>query len=286
MEALTPETGLHHSYVEGVRVLRGRDGRTYRLCSACGKPANAGRHRMGEVAVKAPTFRQIGHEFVAGPGIGIDTKGARRPLCRDCGKPANAPYHRRAARGLPPLVKAVSARTRAARAPSDRAAAGVRRGSLPAVELVAVAISIDRALALPADALGWRLRMRLADVRPLLGVPTYPSLAAPDHEPDPEAPPDSLTERRPELRPQSLPAADDAKMVGLLRGIQSGKNRELVRRARDQGWAVTMTGSGHIALSKGQSRILVSTTQREGRGRGWANLRADAKRNGIDVAGM
>jgi len=289
MEALTPETGLHHPYVEGVRILNGRGGRTYRLCSACAKPANAPRHRMGAAAAKAPKAkdRALGHEYRAGPGVMADKRGRRHGLCADCGKPANAPYHRRGWRGLAPLPKPAP-RTRAARgAPSPRASAGVRAGrSLPAAELVMVAVAVDRALALPADALGWRLRMRLADIRPLLGVPTYPTLAAPDHEPDEDAPGADLVEHRPELRPKTLPLADDARIVGLLRGIQSGKNRELVKRARDQGWDVAMTGSGHIALSKGQSRILVSTTQREGRGRGWANLRADARRAGIDVTGL
>jgi len=154
--------------------------------------------------------------------------------------------------------------------------------------LVALAISVDRLLALPADTLGWKLRMRLGEVRDILGVPVYPSLLAPDAPKDPEAPSPDLIERRPELAPRAVPVAEGAvlprpNITGLLRGIQSGRHRELVKRAVDQGWDVAMTGGGHVALTRGHRRLVVSTTVREGRGRGWANLRAEAKRIGLDV---
>src|SRR5262245_8122346 len=270
--------------------MRGSDGRSYVLCSACGHPRMAGRHHAPKTGSARHYPHVDAHPFRLGLLTTTGKRGQVIRLCDQCGKPGNAPGHRAEAirqAGLPvPPKPEPKARTRAARSPTSRAATSVRAGSLPAAELVGLAIAIDRALALPPDALGWRLRLRLADVRPLLGLPVYPTLAAPDAEPDPEAPDTHLRKLRPALAPKPLPVARDATYAGILRGIQSTRNRNLVRRAHESGWAVALTGAGHVSLRRGDTVLNVSTTQREGRGHGWANLRADAKRAGIDVTGL
>ena len=313
-----------HAYVEGVRIKRGRDGRVYILCSACAMTANAVRHRgfgairrvrdqrvarkidrhlslvrpaptppeaPSPVAAPAPDVDPgTPHPFVASGAVLTDTRGRRRPLCDTCGRiqnargrhlPGDSWYHRR-------RLAAAEVRAGAAPvAPIPRPAPTARPRTLPAAEYVALALDIDRLLALPADAIGWKLRVRLTAVRELLKVPDYPTLAAVD-EPDPEAPPPSLVASSPEVyAPKPLaPAGPGPIPTGLLRGIQSGRHRDLVRRAHEQGWAVSMTGAGHVALSRGSTILNVSTTVREGRGRGWANLRAQARRAGIDVGGL
>jgi hypothetical protein len=182
------------------------------------------------------------------------------------------------------------------RDPSPRAPSTGRRGKVapppttPA-EYVQAALAIDRILALPADLVGWRLRLRLADVRPLLGVPDYPVLGtpAPDHpgvEPDPEAPPPSLLEDRPALRPKVLEPAATTAALGIIRGIRSDRIKSLARRALDQGWDVSMTGGGHVRLAKGSQVIIASGSAETGSGHGWGNLRAQARRSGLDVTGL
>ena len=234
------------------------------------------------------------HTFRPGPGVLVDSRGRRRPLCATCGKIQNARGRHSdswgrdsgAAAAVHPVPGPEEARTRAARgAPSSRAAAGVRPRKIPPAEYVAAALAIDAILALPVEAVGFRVRIRAGDLRAVLGVPEYPSLRAADTPPDPEAPPPALIEEHPELAPRPMLEARP-NITGLLRGIQSGRHRDLVKRAVEQGWDIAMTGSGHVALSRGQRRLVVSTTVREGRGRGWANLRAEARRVGIDVGGL
>jgi hypothetical protein len=152
-----------------------------------------------------------------------------------------------------------------------------------------VALAIDRLLALPADLVDWRLRTRLESARDLIPVPVFPTLdvrLTPEVEDETETEtPERASQPRP--RPIPLPTAQPAIVRGILAGIRNDRARELVKRAVASGFSASKTGSGHVALDKGSTRLIVSTTSNDGRmGHGWGNLRATAKRAGIDVTGL
>ena len=73
----------------------------------------------------------------------------------------------------------------------------------------------------------------------------------------------------------------------LRRGIRSDRVRGLFDRATDAGWSAKELGSGHLGLfaPDGRTRLTISMTAK-GDGHGWLNVRADAKRAGLDVAGL
>src|SRR5262245_60381473 len=188
-------------------------------------------------------------------------------------------------------VKAAVAREASVSGPMPKAPTTGRRPrtlpKVPPAELVGLALAVDRILALPADLVGWRLRLRLADIRPLLNVPEFPVLAGPEvatSPSDPEAPPPTLVAARPALAPRPVAITPGSRALSIVRGIRSERIRSLARRAIEQGWDVDLTGSGHLRLSKGSQVIIGSGTG--DRGRGYANLRAEAKRRGMDVSGL
>lgn len=195
-----------------------------------------------------------------------------RQLCGECGLFQNAVRHRGVA--SPEPQKAAPAK----RQPVVRA----ERIKVPEAELALLAIAVDQALALPADSLGWKLRLRLAEIRPLIEIPTFPTMAVSHVE---EAVTEVMTEAVPALKPIARPVAPAGKQYSILRGIRHDKVRELVKRAMAQGWSVSKTGSGHIALDKGKQRIIMSGTS-TGAGRSWGNARSQARKYGIDVTGL
>ena len=206
----------------------------------------------------------------------------------------NRAEQRREKRPGRPLVAVLAADTgngvNAAPAP-PRAPVGRKAATLPAAELVAIAVAIDRVLAMPGDAVGWRLRMRLDEARKLLNVPDYPTLdAAQVREVDPEPPTPDLIERRPGLAPRAPVATGDAQAQAIIRGIRSERIKTLAKRALAAGYVLEMTGSGHLAIasaSDGRRLMVVSTTAADSRrGHTWGNVRAQAKRVGIDVTGL
>jgi len=284
----------HHAYQPGGPRWHGKDGRTSIGCAirGCGKAANAPRHRPADKVFRRSIRRGPqaeprppvnAHAFVLGGPSRPNRRGAVMHLCGDpaCRKPANAPQHRGHARGTGP---------RAVPSPS-RGPARARAGrSVAPAEYVALAIAVDTILALPADVVGWRLRMRLADIRTLLPVDPFPSLGAREAEPDPEPPTPALaavSNRAADLQPRQVETAGDAKVAGILRGVRNDRIRTLAKRAHQSGWDVAMTGSGHIRLSHGAQTMILSTTAGDGRrGHSWGNTRAEAKRLGLDVSGL
>lgn len=307
---------IRHPYVEGVHTKQGKDGRVYRLCRVCDLAANAGRHRSEAQVAQAAATRAahrgqprpepqpkgphggnntpliVGHPYVAGLASTADKRGHRLVLCATCDKPANSPKHRAAAQpGARPFV--LASRTDREASPALAPVLGTpttgrtRTLATPTMagEYVQLALAIDQVLALPADAVGWKLRLRLADARSLLDVPQYPSLAAEDYEPVPDAPPQAVLDARPELMYKPAPVRSTS-VRGILRGIRSDRIKRLATRAQEQGWDVSLTGSGHLRLAKGDQVVVASTTAETGSGHGWGNTRAAAKRAGIDVTGL
>lgn len=280
-----------HAYVEGVHTRSGRDGRVYRLCRVCDDRANASPHRGFRTTPHTIRERETDrHPFVIGTEVQTDSRGHRRALCRVCGAVSSALPHRAEVGGaiLAPLDD-----------PSDRSASAppptavpVRPGPVrpakitpPVAEIALVAIGIDRLLALPTDAVSWRLRVRLTEVRQLLDCPVLPTLDPADQvDPDASPPTDRDLDLKPSLAPQRIDAAPVVVGNAILRSITDSRRRTLVRRAIETGWSANRTASNHVALDKGATRIIV--TMHEGYGRAWANTRAQAKRAGLDVTGL
>lgn len=273
------------------------------------RPKNAAR------AERAAAQREADrHEFVAGETKPYGPAGRLYPLCAVCDRPQNAPRHRSDESRLR-TSRAISAAAgrRAIGAKYDRIVAGAVRAtdpgradqggphptpiqtptrvhreriSVPAAELAALALAIDGVLALPVDRVPWKLRLRLGEARPLIDIPTFPSLASTAfEEPIPDAPSETILDALPQLRPVERSPVALQSASALIRGIRNDRMRNLARRAISTGWQPAMTGSGHLALTRGQRRLVISTTS-SGAGRGWQNLRADAKRLGIDVSGL
>lgn len=69
------------------------------------------------------------------------------------------------------------------------------------------------------------------------------------------------------------------------RGIRHDKTRRLVQAAIEQGWRTAMDGNGHLRLTRRGRLFVVSTTIGDD-ARAYMNLRAAARRAGLDTEGL
>lgn len=232
---------------------RDKGGKLLRSCRVCGRPGRGSGHRLAGLTGEARALR------------------ARRPP-REPGAPPEP---------RPRVAPPARAEARRPEAPQKR-----RSRRIPARELVVLAGAIDAILELPIDAVGWRLRLRLADIRPILGVETHPTLRYDSSaQPEPEPPSPALLERLPGLQPPVV-ESPRAASLSILTGIRDDKVKALARRAIEDGWEARKTMGGHLALDRGEKTVIISTTVRGGAGHSWGNIRAEAKRHGIDVSGL
>lgn len=161
------------------------------------------------------------------------------------------------------------------------------------------ALAVDRLMAAGPDTAGWRLHLRLADLRRVLedagldlepsGPPSPPTIRVPGPG-TVEAPADSQPPApHPQLlRLASATTSELSRARHLTRGIRHGRSRELAIRAVVQGAQLRMTSGGHVLLSGGplSSPVSIGTTSSGDHARSWANLRADARRKGLDTEGL
>jgi hypothetical protein len=263
-----------HTYVQGTGMKQGKDGRIYRLCDICNDRANGGLHRGFRQKPLTTRERGARHPFQASLSTIIKDGRGTAQACVVCGRLRRATEHK-----LTPLAEVpavVIDRTETDPTKPPRPA----RIIPPPAELTMAALAIDVLLALPPEALEWSLRIRLDDVRKRLKVPPFPTLN-PDAVVDDGPPTEADLARHPRLIRSPAPVAIGS---AIARGIPDKRRRELIKRAVGDGWDAARTANNHIALDKGATRIIVPTT--EGYGRGWNNLKAQAKRAGIDVAGL
>lgn len=302
------DPATRHAYVEGVHTRTGKDGRVYRLCRVCDDRANAWPHRG--FRQKPLTKRELAphHRFDPSQTVVIrDARGHSTPACLACGKAKRATEHGGLSNPLPPVddaeyvaptpaptpIRPATLRSlpRPAKRPAETPTPAVRVAKsvdrMPA-ELVLAALTIDRLLALPDDLVDWRLRTRLQGARDLIAIPVFPTLdvrLTPEVVDETETPPvDNVEVNRTAVPITPAPAIA---IRGILAGIRNDRIRELVKRASADGWTVGKTGSGHVSIAKGKQRMILSTTSNDGRmGHGWGNVRATAKRVGLDVTGL
>lgn len=233
---------------------------------------------------RAEAFRRLRpgpHPFAYGGEPLVDRRGRIHPTCIDCGMPQNA-------RGR-------HARTRAAAKPAEPRARAPRPVAVPR-EIAQLAYALDAVLALPSDVAGWRLLVRAQETRAAIaGVPELAS-AKPDAEPEPEPEPGPTTRAAApavdvppvELAPRLVDTVEPsavARARQLTRGVRDERARELAVRAVVAGWHLRRRGGGgHWLLECGDKRIALQ--QSYGDRRSWLNLRAAARRHGLDVEGL
>lgn len=254
-------------------------GRALGYCATCGR---SDRGRAHPSARRKPEH----HAFALGTYKRFDN-GRRYALCARCGKASLSPLHHGS------TIDRAGTRPRP---PSP----GVRR-RVPAHidvpwEVRLLAIALDRVIAAGPDRVGWRLSIRAADTRKAIeNVPGAEVVPFLDGEPMPLQTTETTEPGQPPARPAPTPLpvevrasrAEVARVRSTVKGIRSDRYRALVARAILSGAQVEHRGSGHLRVMGGPlTRPLVVSTTSDGGGRTWENLRAQARRAGLDTSGL
>lgn len=145
-------------------------------------------------------------------------------------------------------------------------------------EVKMLALALEAVLDLPMDTLGWSLFLRSMDLRKAIPIPFDPQSRPLDETPKPRPEPIVISD----LPVERLSGPVRARAKATTKAINDKHMRELATRAVAQGWTLHHTGGGHWKLMKGKRVMLFSGTP--GDHRAWLNMRARAKRNGIDVS--
>ena len=83
------------------------------------------------------------------------------------------------------------------------------------------------------------------------------------------------------------PVSERSRARALSHRIADTRARELATRAIAVGWTLRRSGGGHWILEHaGEQQKITLPNRIDGHPRGWQNLRANAKRLGIDVEGL
>ena len=190
------------------------------------------------------------HPFVDSGEVKIDIKGRRLKICATCQHPKIGTGH------LPPVEE-----------PTQILLQG------DPWELEMLKHSISMVLDLPADAIGWRLRLRILDVQRAFseGYNDLPLQRDPViEEPVPirGAPPSRTT----------IPS-HRASARKILKGLPDAW-KDLAETAINQGWEAKRIGS-HLKFTHLSATVVIPSTP--GEGRAYQNARALFKRSGLDV---
>lgn len=135
--------------------------------------------------------------------------------------------------------------------------------------------AVEHVLALPVDALGWRLRLRVLDVQKAFSEGRGDAPLARDPVLD-EPPARTRVRPSPVTRPSRRAAARK-----MLRGLDTSW-KELAEHALDEGWQVSTSGTGHLRFTSPAGKVVI-TPASPGGGRGLKNARAQFRRSGLTV---
>jgi hypothetical protein len=255
------------------------------------------------------------HPFEVGPDSYVDAGGRRRLQCRVCTLPANARRH------TSPEVERARNAHRKETLDARRATAGPTiqritataerlhgRPSIPTPpriepkaptvrvadwRLTVLRQAIEQAL---AAELSLPLRLQLLDAQRALRSDLHGTVAvagsAVELAPpaDPDGPPLRAEPARGSLASLPVPSPEtpgrpsDARRVA--RAFRGDKYRELFLRAVDAGWPFVPLANGHVRIIGPGGTVSLSMTAQAGHGHGYANVRATAKRAGLDVSGL
>jgi hypothetical protein len=238
-----------------------------------------------------------GHAFRPGGDELVNRRGRRQRLCAECSKAENSPRHRSyAIPGPAPAKTPRITKTPAARPLKPRRALRVDRPPIR-TEVRLLAAALDLVLQLPADDVGWRLRIRAGDCRaaiPEIPVETPPE--RPGSTETRETPEPTMSPPPPTLAPARVPGDLAARTIDRVphgavaraksqaRRIKDPKLREIAVRAIVDGYSFRISGNNHGVLRKGARTLGMPLGDTDPRS--WRNQRAAAKRLGIDVEGI
>lgn len=147
-------------------------------------------------------------------------------------------------------------------------------------EVRLLALALEGVLDLPMDTLGWSIFMRALDLRKAIPIPFDPQSRPLDETPKPRPTPIVVSE----LPVERLSGPVRARAKTATKGIRDKRMREIATRAVAQGWTLRATGGGHYQLWQGDKAIVFSGTPSDHRA--WLNVKARAKRAGIDVSDL
>ena len=251
-----------HPFVDSGHKHVAPDGRRFALCAACGgvkrwaahhggSKAKAGGHRPADYYRKAkarPFTRPDSHEW--------------KQL-----QPASIPPAREE-RPTPPVPIA----------PAPPA---------PKVhpwQLYALEAALDAAMT-KADDLEAVTVQRVVELQRAIRSELHPSTLRrrPEVMPDPDPVPAPAT--FPTVQPLPTGAGGESRRR-IIAGIRNDKLRKLAVRALESAWQPKVLGSGHLRLTSPEGGAIVLSMTSDGGGRAYANAKAQAKRSGLDTAGL
>jgi len=144
--------------------------------------------------------------------------------------------------------------------------------------------ALDAVLATGDDALVWRLRFRLTDLKRTIWQ-DYPDLA-PDYirraNDSPAVSPGAVDESRP-ARPSPATLFLPKAVRRAIRSMKSDGLRAIVDAAIEQGWRASLDGGGHIRLTNPDGRRIFAVSATAYDGNVVAQVRSQARREGLKL---
>ena len=239
---------------------------------------------MGAARMTAATVAP--HAFVDSGRRRVDTVGRSLRVCAVCDRTLIGRGHRRpdAATDRQPEQARV--------APPDAAPEAEDRSPRQVAEPWQVSmlrLALDQVLALPADSVGWRLRMRAADLAVALHVGTFAEDGPIDPQLDPLRPEYVDVDERDshgaepsrEVRPSKRHGAKWLRSRFAACGMWP-----IIERALDHGWTARREGGGMRVVLLSPNGVDSFRMHASGEPRSYENARAAARRAGLDTAGL
>lgn len=227
------------------------------------------------------------HVFVDSGARRVDTVGRSLKVCAVCDRTLIGRGHRR------PDAATDRQAEQARVAPPDAAPEAEDRSPRRVAELAEpwqvsmLRLALDQVLALDPDAVGWRLRMRAADLAVALHVGLDDAPVLPELDP--------LRPEYVDVDERDSHGAEPSELVRPSRRHESKWLRRLLgasglwpiaERALDSGWTARREGGGmRVAFLSPNGRDTFRMHS-SGEGRSYANARAAARRAGLDTAGL
>lgn len=208
------------------------------------------------------TVRPGGHEFEPGSEVRLGKDGRQFALCSVQVNGETCGLSRRAAPHQP-----VDPRSKGTvYVPLIEFAPLVPRPYVEPREVKMLRLAAEAVLELPG--IGWTLRQRAQEVRRACDLPV-------DEAPAPVTPVGA--------EPSRTTLGSQRSAHRWVRKVIKGVYWPIAAAALDQGFTAQQRGNGHVRFERGVQAFSLSTTVNEGRGRGFENAKAAARRAGVEV---
>jgi hypothetical protein len=202
----------------------------------------------------------------------IDEGGRKLKVCATCGKVNVGTIH---TRGMRPVMGAY--RSMFVGPAEDVDPETINESFSEALKpepeaMVLLRIAVRQVLALDADAIGWRMRLRVLDVQKAFDIvgdlPLIEDVELPSGR----------------THHGAAPSRDSG--AHLVRKSINGDFAKIGLRAVEAGWSVKRTGDQHFIFTRPDLGGVFTLPSTGGEGRGYRNAKASAKRAGLDVEGL